>query len=254
MSASVRTHRIANTLLGCAGVLLFVFAWNFIGTHHLVGRTIPPIRDVANIYRIPYRRALLFHAAATTSTAAAFGLLVGILIGAGTAIFATLFRKLQPGLDNLAIVTNSVPAIALGPILIITAGRELTPVALASISVSFLTYVAIISGIRAGDAKLGNVFTTFGATQVGRLIYLQLPLALPSLVSSLKISVTAAMIGAVVGEWFGAFSGLGIVILNTMQNFQVPLMWAAVLLLSAISSAAYGVFSLLEHVVRKRYA
>ncbi|RXH58279.1 Hydroxymethylpyrimidine ABC transporter, transmembrane component [Granulicella sibirica] len=68
----------------------------------------------------------------------------------------------------------------------------------------------------------------------------------------MKLAVTTAMIGAVVGEWFGAPTGLGIVILNTMQNFQIPLMWAAVLVVAAISLTGYGVIGLVEQVVDRR--
>jgi NitT/TauT family transport system permease protein len=61
------------------------------------------------------------------------------------------------------------------------------------------------------------------------------------------------MIGAIVGEWFGAPTGLGIVILNTMQNFEIPLMWAAVLLVAAISLAGYGAAHAAERLVARRY-
>jgi NitT/TauT family transport system permease protein len=57
-----------------------------------------------------------------------------------------------------------------------------------------------------------------------------------------------------VGEWFGAPTGLGIVILNTMQNFQIPLMWAAVLLVAALSLAGYALTHLAQHLVERRLA
>jgi NitT/TauT family transport system permease protein len=62
------------------------------------------------------------------------------------------------------------------------------------------------------------------------------------------------MIGAVIGEWFGAPIGLGIVILNTMQNFQIPLMWATVLVVAAISLSAYGLIGVAERAVQRRFA
>ena len=61
-----------------------------------------------------------------------------------------------------------------------------------------------------------------------RLVYLDLPIALPSLAGGLKASISASLLGAILGEWFGAPQGLGLVILNSMQNFQARLMWAAV--------------------------
>jgi NitT/TauT family transport system permease protein len=68
----------------------------------------------------------------------------------------------------------------------------------------------------------------------------------------MKIAVGSAMIGAIVGEWFGAPTGLGVVVLNSMQNFQVPLLWATVSVIAAITLSSYGLLSLLEHGARAR--
>jgi NitT/TauT family transport system permease protein len=85
-------------------------------------------------------------------------------------------------------------------------------------------------------------------------LYLEVPAALPSFLGGVKVAITAAMVGAVVGEWFGAPTGLGIVILNTMQNFEVPLMWAAVLVVTAISLSGYGLAHIAEQMAARRFA
>ncbi|WP_128912299.1 ABC transporter permease [Granulicella sibirica] len=105
---------------------------------------------------------------------------------------------------------------------------------------------------RSADRRLVEFFRASGAGRWKRLLYLDAVSALPALLSGMKLAVTTAMIGAVVGEWFGAPTGLGIVILNTMQNFQIPLMWAAVLVVAAISLTGYGVIGLVEQVVDRR--
>jgi NitT/TauT family transport system permease protein len=148
---------------------------------------------------------------------------------------------------------NAVPAIALGPIFIVMVSRDLTPVLLATIPVFFIIYVAVTSGLRSTPTRLSEMMITFGAAKLQRLMYVELPYALPSFLSGVKISVTSAMIGAIVGEWFGAPTGLGIVILNTMQNFQIPLMWATVLVTAAISLAGYGIVSLAEVFTVRRF-
>ena len=149
---------------------------------------------------------------------------------------------------------NAIPAVALGPIFILMVSRELTPSLLATIPVSFLIYVAVSSGLRTASTGLGRMMTTFGAGKVKRLFYLEIPSALPSFLGGVKVSMTAAMIGAIVGEWFGAPTGLGIVILNTMQNFEIPLMWAAVLLVAGLALFGYGIAHLLERFVVRRFA
>ena len=79
-----------------------------------------------------------------------------------------------------------------------------------------------------------------------------MPSAIPDLLSGLKTAVGNALIGAIVGEWFGAPRGLGVVIINAMQNFQIALMWAAVLLLAAIALASYALLDMLEAAVERR--
>jgi len=233
--------------------LCLLAAWQGLAYSGAAGLTIPRPASVMRIYLQPIFAALLYRSAIATLTSAATGLAVGTLLGTVTALVAYVLPPLRPGLDRLAVTVNAIPAIVLGPIFILLVSRELTPALLASISVFFLIYVAVASGLRSASAGLGAMMTTFGAGRWQLLCYLDLPSALPSLLSGLKVSVMAAMIGSIVGEWFGAPTGLGIVILNTMQNFEIPLMWAAVLLVAAISLAGYGAAHAAERVVARRF-
>jgi ABC-type nitrate/sulfonate/bicarbonate transport system permease component len=139
----------------------------------------------------------------------------------------------------MAVLVNALPVIALGPVLIITAGRQGTPAALASVPVFFLLYTSTAAGLR-------------GATRWQRLAKLESIAALPSMLSGMKIAAGSAMIGAIVGEWFGAPAGLGVVVLNSMQNFQIPLLWATVIVIAAITLASYGLLTLAERAARRR--
>lgn len=237
-----------------AAQLCLLALWELIARSGIMGLTVPTLTSVAKIYVQPRFAALLYRSAISTGSSALTGLIVGILIGTATALVAHLLPPLRPGLDRLAVTLNAIPAVALGPIFILMVSRELTPSLLAIIPVSFLIYIAVTSGLRTASTGLGRMMTTFGATPLQRLFYLEIPAALPSFLGGVKVSMTAAMIGAIVGEWFGAPTGLGIVILNTMQNFEVPLMWAAVLLVAAISLSGYGLAHIAEKLVARRFA
>jgi len=228
--------------------LLLLFAWELIARSGIAGLTIPTPVSIAEIYLQPRFAALLYRSAMATAGSALLGLAIGILLGTATALVSHVSAALRPGLDRLAVTVNAIPAIAIAPIFVLLVSRDFTPTLLAAIAVFFLIYVAVSSGLHTPSSRLLDMLTTFGAGKWQRLRYVELPSALPSFLGGLKISVTAAMIGAVVGEWFGAPTGLGIVILNTMQNFQIPLMWAAVLLVAAISLSGYG----LVHLAEKR--
>jgi NitT/TauT family transport system permease protein len=93
-----------------------------------------------------------------------------------------------------------------------------------------------------------------GASPLKKLFYLDLPSALPYLATGIKAAVAAAFLGAILGEWFGAPQGLGIVILNAMENFQIPLMWAAVTMAGGLSFVAFLAAAALEKLVTRRLA
>lgn len=244
-----RKNDVASQL---AGLLLLAALWEAAGSSHLFGAALPPIATVARVYALPWKRALLLRAASASLTSAGIGLVAGTALGLAVASLAHLVRRLEPGLDRLAVVANAAPAVALGPILIITAGREATPAMLAAIPVFFLIYVAFSTGLRSTDPITRRYLVATGASPWRRFLLLDATAALPSLMGGLKVSVTTAMIGTIVGEWFGAPAGLGIVLLNTMQNFQIPLMWATVLVVAGISLAAYSIVAGLEHWVTRR--
>lgn len=251
---STTQSQARNVLYGAAGLLCLLIAWQAIGVTGVAGMTVPPLGAVIAVYRKAPLAALLRRSASATLFSASFGLVLGALLGGATAIIAHLVPLLRPGLDRLAVVLNAVPAIALGPIFIVLLSREFTPALLATIPVFFIVYVAMSSGLRTSSRVLASMMTTFGARKWQLLYLLDIPAAIPSLINGLKVSVSAAMIGAIVGEWFGAPTGLGVVILNTLENFQVPLMWATILIVASVSLAVYGLLSVAESWARRRFA
>lgn len=234
--------------------LSLLAAWELLARSGALGLSVPALSSIVKVYGQPRFAALLYRSAMATGKSALTGLIVGTAIGFVTALVAHLLPPLRPGLDRLAVTINAIPAVALGPIFILMVSRELTPALLATIPVSFLVYVAVTSGLRTASQGLGRMMITFGAGKLKRLFYLEIPSALPSFLGGVKVSMTAAMIGAIVGEWFGAPTGLGIVILNTMQNFEIPLMWAAVLLVAGLALSGYGIAHLVERFVTRRFA
>jgi len=243
------TRRFFFALLGCAGLLA---TWEILGRYRVLGSTFPTLTEVLRVYANGPKRSLLLRSAAATLRSATIGYGAGACAGALTAILAHLVPVLRRGLDRMAVLVNALPVIALGPVLIITAGRRNTPAALAAVPVFFLLYVSAGIGLRAASRQLGMLFTTLGASRQQRLLKLEAIAALPALLNGMKIAAGSAMIGAIVGEWFGAPGGLGVVVLNSMQNFQIPLLWATVLVIAAVTIGSYGLLDLAERAARRR--
>jgi ABC-type nitrate/sulfonate/bicarbonate transport system permease component len=248
-----QTRRAGNTASSILGLVLALALWQWAGKAGIAGHALPAPSDVAATMLAPDNLSLLVRSAWHTLASAATGLFCGGSLAVLLAMGMRLVPSLRPGLDRLALLVNATPPIALGPILIVLFSRSQTPAVLAGLQVFFLFYVAASSGLVAASPALRGVLTGLGASAWTRLLYLELPSALPRLASGLKAAVAAAFIGAILGEWFGAPQGLGLVILNAMQNFQIRLMWAAVTVVAAMSLTAFLLAAGLEKAVCRRF-
>jgi ABC-type nitrate/sulfonate/bicarbonate transport system, permease component len=245
--------KIPKALVTASGALLLLSTWQYAGSVHLLGRTLPAPSDVFAIYRQDFRFALLARSARATVGAAAIGLSCGTLLGVAVAMLAHLVPALREGFNRLAVLVNALPVIVLGPILILCAGRRATPAALATVPVFFLMYMAASTGLKhVAYARLAQYLRSLGSSRMQTLLQLEIPSSIPNLVTGLKTSIGSAMIGAIVGEWFGAPRGLGVVVINAMQNFQIALMWAAVLVIAAISLLSFLLLGVLERAAERR--
>ena len=249
-----QSRTTTSAIYAVVGLLLFLSLWQWAGKAAVAGPVLPAVSDVALTLFSPDNFPLLTRSAFATLASAAKGLLLGGSLAVLLAIVMRLVPPLRPGLDRLALLVNATPPIALGPILIVVFSRSQTPTVLAGIQVFFLLYVAASSGMAASSPTLRDVMTAFGASRWKGLVHLELPSALPHLASGLKAAVSASFIGAILGEWFGAPQGLGLVILNAMQNFQIRLMWAAVTMAAAMSLTGFLIATALEKALARRFS
>lgn len=246
-------RQLQDLALGTLGLGLFLIAWEVIGAYRLAGFTWPRFSTVIEYLFDPSRRGLFGRAMSATFTMIALGYTLGFALGFGAAALVYLITPLKPGIDRLASTVNAIPAIALAPIFIVFLSRDFTGMAIATINVFFVIYVATTSGLEKSRQNHRDLFQVLGATSVTRFARLDLPAALPAIVSGMKYATPAAFIGAILGEWFGASRGLGLLIVSAMQNFQIPLLWSAVVIASIASLLAFGLMSLLERFVHGRF-
>ena len=240
-------------LLGAVGFCVFFGLWQIIGYYELAGLSWPSLSSVIDMLIDPNRRPLFVRAISATLRSTGAGYLLGASLGLFLACVTHLQPLLRRGGDRLAAVLNSVPSIALAPIFLLLLNRDATPAAVASIHVFFIVYVSVTSGLASASAAHQDLFTVLGASRVARFWRLEMLAALPALVSGLRLSWPAALIGAIIGEWFGAPRGLGILIINAMQNFQIVLLWCAVFLAVITSLTFYSLITVLERTIYRRF-
>jgi NitT/TauT family transport system permease protein len=248
-----RSERIQSFILGVVGILMLVGLWEIAGQLRWLGMTLPPFSAIVAFIGSPQRMTMLSRAIAATSLMVALGFFIGAATGIGTAVLVHFFQKLKPGLDRFASLLHSIPTIALAPIFIVLTSRDYTGVALAGISVFFITYVATASGLEETSRTGRDLFQVFGAPSATRFLYLELPSALPALASGLTYAVPTAFIGEILGEWFGASRGIGLLMVTAMQNLQIAMLWSSVIVTSFVSLIGYGLMTQVERFVQRRF-
>lgn len=253
MSSSAQGQEPKTVLLGVVGVLAFLAFWQVAGMNGWGGLTLPPLDRVLAEFANPQRQGLFTRAAAASIGALGQGLLVGTLLGVGCAVVTRLVPVLWEGLDNLAALINAIPSIALAPVFMLMFNPDTVPVAISSMSVYFVTYVAARSALSGTPKAYGDLMSVLGASRFSRLRHVEWPSALPGIATALRLSVPVALVGVVVGEWFGAPRGFGLIMISAMQNFQIPLLWATVLLVAVCSLALYLAFTALERFVYGKF-
>ena len=250
MRASTRAQ---DMLLGLLGIVLLAGLWEVAGQKGWFGMTWPPLSTIVMFMASPQKQALLAKAALATTTMVAIGYAVGTSLGMLAAVLVHFVTALRPGMDRFASLLHSIPTIALAPIFIVLTSRDYTGTAVAAISVFFISYVAMTSGLSSAPQAGRDLFAVLGAGKWTRFLHYDLPTALPALFDGLSYAVPMAFIGVILGEWFGASRGIGLLMVSAMQNFQIAMLWSAVLVTSLISLAAYGAMSQMQRWVQRLF-
>lgn len=244
---------LARIVLGALGIAIFLLAWQLIGAYRLAGLTWPPLDTVLAFLLDPSRRTLFERAVAASALSVGTGYALGTLVGIGLGFVSHLSTPLRPGIDRLFAVIHAIPLIAVAPLFIVLVNRDAAPACIAGLFVAYIIYVGTTSALESASPAHRDLFRALGAPGPVQLFRLSLPAALPGIVSSLKVAVPAAFIGTLIGEWFGASRGLGLLMISGMQNFQIPLLWSAVLLAAAGSLIAFLCLSVLERFTHGIY-
>jgi ABC-type nitrate/sulfonate/bicarbonate transport system permease component len=194
--------------------------------------------------------------AAVTIAEASLGFLWGNLAALALAAVALTLPKLDNLAMQIALITYSIPIVAIGPIIRLVIGApgpgepSGTAVALAALSVFFTTMVGAMTGVKSADKATLDVVTVFGGNAWHRLMKVQLLSALPSILAALRIAAPAAFLGAILGEYIGGPDvGFGPAMINAQQSLEVARLWALALVSGAIAGSAYAIVGLISKFV-----
>lgn len=190
---------------------------------------------------------MLWENSLITLQEAFIGLAMGVSVGFLAAVLMDSFEILYKAFYPLLIITQTIPSVAIAPLLVLWFGYEMTPkIVLIVISTFFPVTVGLLDGFRSADKDAIGLLRSMGANRLRIFRYIKFPTALPQLFSGLRIAAAYSVVGAVISEWLGGFGGLGVYMTRVKKAFAFDKMFAVIFLISAISLALMALVELAE--------
>ena len=194
-------------------------------------------------------RGALWRNSLITLQEAFIGLGLGVGIGFLAAVLMDAFGVLYQAFYPLLILTQTIPSVAIAPLLVLWFGYEMTPkIILIVISTFFPVTVGLLEGFRSADKDAIGLLRSMGAGRLQVFRHIKCPSALPQFFSGLRIAAAYSVVGAVISEWLGGFGGLGVYMTRVKKAFAFDKMFAVIFLISGISLA---LMALVEYAQKK---
>lgn len=173
-------------------------------------------------------------------------LIAGLVLAGGIAYSRVLERSIYP----IVIASQTVPIIAIAPLLLIWVGYGLTPkIIIVALICFYPIAVNTVDGLKATDPDTVNMLRTLGASRWQVFAKLQIPTALPFMFSGIKIGVSVSVIAAVIGEWVGSSEGLGYLITYSQPLFLTARVFAAIFVLSVMGIGLFVLAVIAERMM-----
>jgi len=247
--------RARDILAPAAIVLALIGAWELAARWDVLSDLltveeflIPAPSDVATA--LWEDRALLAENARVTLEEVLLGFAVAVLAGISFAIAIHLSPTARRAVYPLLVASQTIPVIALAPILVVWFGFGLAPkLVIIALICFFPITVNALDGMRSVDPALTRMMRTLGARRLQILRLAELPAALPYAFSGAKVAVAVAVIGAVFGEYAGSDAGLGHLMQLASAQLLTARLFAAIVVLSAMAIGLFALLSLIERRV-----
>ncbi|MCL1901196.1 MAG: ABC transporter permease [Firmicutes bacterium] len=236
-------------------LVIFLLLWELLTRFEVLDSFIfsSPSRVAVTIGNL-YTEGTLFYHMGITLSETVTGFILSTVIGTLIAIvlwWSVFTRKV---LEPYIVVINSLPKIALGPIIIIWFGIGFTSILVMAILISVvITIINMQTAFLKVDSDKILLLKSMGATKFQILYKLMLPATLPDFISVLKINIGLAWVGTIMGEYLSSSAGLGYLIVFGGQVFKLDLVMASTIILCALSVLMYGIIVLVEKVILKKW-
>ena len=232
-------------------VCVFLITWELLSRRNIINSFIfsRPTIIVNTIYEMYLGGELFKHIwISVYETLIAFG--IGLILSIGISILLYLYNNLYKVMDPFLTCLNSLPKVALGPMIIIITGANIKSIVLMAVLINIIvSTIVITNGFYGTDRVRLKLMKTFGASKYQILKYLVIPSNYKTIISSFKLNISMSMIGVITGEFLVSQKGLGYLIIYGTQVFNLNLVISGILLLVVISYVLYKIVEIMEKIL-----
>ena len=249
-----KTNEFLINLTRIAILVSFIFLWEFLARLNVIDSFLMsmPSKVLFTIKELTVSGELFKHIS-TTLYETVLGFLIATVLGTIIALILWLSEFLRRVLEPYIVVLNSLPKIALGPIIIVWFGAGTKSIVFMCIIITIIvTVITMENGFISTDKNKILLLKSLGATKFQTLTKLVIPASIPTFVSCLKINVGMSWIGSIMGEYLVSKQGIGYLIVYGGQVFRLDLVMASTVVLCLLASIMYGLVVLLEKTIVKR--
>src|SRR5881227_996845 len=230
-------------------LLFIVVAWDLtIRLFQIPAYQIPAPGDVVAVLRTEWPE--LLRQAWPTTYATICGFLLSALFGIPVAMLIAGSKTVESYVYPLLVFSQSVPKIAIAPLFVVWFGFGIIPKVISAFLLGFFpVVVSAVQGFKSVDPDMVDLARAMQGSRTKVFLAVNLPHATPAIFSGLKVSVTLAVVGAVVGEFVGSNSGIGYVLQRSIGTFDLPTMFAALVILALLGVVLFWVVDRIERFV-----
>ena len=230
-----KSQNITNKIWSVSAIAVILIVWQIVSSLGIIDSFMlpSPIQVLqAFISELP----ILMQESLITLAEAFIGLSLGILLGFIIAVFMDRHDKVYQAFYPLIVLTQTVPTVAIAPLLVLWFGYEMTPkIILIVITTFFPITEGLLNGFKSVDGDSINLLRAMGAGKWQIFWHIKFPGALSQFFAGIRISASYAVVGAVISEWLGGFGGLGVYMTRVRKAYAFDKMFAVIFLISIIS-------------------
>lgn len=202
--------------------------------------------------------ANLITSVSTTIVEALIGFMISVVLGISLAILLALSKTVEKSVYPYAIILQTIPVVAVAPIIVIWFGAGINAIVIISFLISFFPILSnTLIGLNSTDQNMKNLFYLYNASKLQTIWRLRFPAALPYIMAGLKISCSSSVVGAIVGEYIagigGGQGGLGYGITVAATRLQTPYLFACGLAASALGIAFFLIINMVSNKLLKSW-